>query len=244
MRKFECVACVPYSLQRGKISLCRFGVFFAFAAAALFVPSLSHSEIAAKSYVENIVMGIKQPVQPDWNQTDTAKLDYIKNKPVIPDISGKADTASLATVAFSGNYKDLQNVPEFGAGYYVLSNFIQNAASGTSFMVNMDGYVFIATKQSTTNYWSLRIRNNTGGQVVLGTRSSQLYATGGNQTTAKETTLGNGSDMNPDTESGDIGYGKEDVFIVRMFDTTNMHLYRVTLAVYVGKAILTVERLA
>lgn len=33
-------------------------------------------------------------VQSDWNQTDTTADDYIKNKPTIPDVSGKADKAT------------------------------------------------------------------------------------------------------------------------------------------------------
>jgi hypothetical protein len=43
------------------------------------------------------------PIQPDWNQTDTGALDYIKNKP------------NLANVATSGDYNDLINVPEAAA---------------------------------------------------------------------------------------------------------------------------------
>ena len=30
--------------------------------------------------------------QPDWNQSDSTKLDYIKNKPSIPSIDGLAST--------------------------------------------------------------------------------------------------------------------------------------------------------
>ena len=30
-------------------------------------------------------------VQSDWNEADNTKVDYIKNKPTIPNVSGKAD---------------------------------------------------------------------------------------------------------------------------------------------------------
>lgn len=70
-------------------------------------------------------------IQSDWNQSDSTKKDFIKNKPTIPvvptnvssftndagyltqhqDISGKANSADLATVATSGSYNDLQNKP-------------------------------------------------------------------------------------------------------------------------------------
>lgn len=70
-------------------------------------------------------------IQSDWNQSNTSAKDYIKNKPTIPsvptnvsaftndagyltehqDISGKANSEDLATVAFSGDYEDLTNTP-------------------------------------------------------------------------------------------------------------------------------------
>jgi len=72
-----------------------------------------------------------EQVQADWNQSDSSRVDYIKNKPTIPvvptnvssftndagyltqhqDISGKANVADLATVATSGSYNDLSNKP-------------------------------------------------------------------------------------------------------------------------------------
>lgn len=36
-------------------------------------------------------------VQSDWNEADNTKVDYIKNKPTIPDVSGKADKVGGAT---------------------------------------------------------------------------------------------------------------------------------------------------
>ena len=70
-------------------------------------------------------------IQSDWNQSNTSAKDFIKNKPTIPtipsnvsaftndagyltehqDISGKANSDDLATVAFSGDYEDLTNTP-------------------------------------------------------------------------------------------------------------------------------------
>ena len=70
-------------------------------------------------------------IQSDWNQSDSTKKDFIKNKPTIPvvptnvsaftndagyltqhqDISGKANIVDLATVATSGSYNDLSNKP-------------------------------------------------------------------------------------------------------------------------------------
>ena len=72
-----------------------------------------------------------EQIQSDWNQSNTSAKDFIKNKPTIPtvptnvsaftndagyltehqDISGKANSNDLATVAFSGDYEDLTNTP-------------------------------------------------------------------------------------------------------------------------------------
>lgn len=51
-------------------------------------------------------------VQSDWNEADNTKVDYIKNKPTIPDVSGKADkvvgatSGDVATLDANGNLTD------------------------------------------------------------------------------------------------------------------------------------------
>ena len=51
-------------------------------------------------------------VQSDWNEADNTKVDYIKNKPTIPDVSGKADkvvgatSGDVATLDSNGNLTD------------------------------------------------------------------------------------------------------------------------------------------
>lgn len=51
-------------------------------------------------------------VQSDWNEADNTKVDYIKNKPTIPDVSGKADkvvgatSGDVATIDNTGNLTD------------------------------------------------------------------------------------------------------------------------------------------
>lgn len=46
------------------------------------------------------------PVQSDWNETDSKSLAFIKNKPTIPTLP------ELATVATSGSYDDLSDKPQ------------------------------------------------------------------------------------------------------------------------------------
>ena len=38
--------------------------------------------------------------QPDWNQSDSTKLDYIKNKPSIPSIDGLGSAAFTETTDY------------------------------------------------------------------------------------------------------------------------------------------------
>lgn len=45
-------------------------------------------------------------IQSDWNQSDNTKKDYIKNKPTIPTVTGKADKVSNAT---NGNFAALDS---------------------------------------------------------------------------------------------------------------------------------------
>lgn len=90
---------------------------------------------AEKTKLAGIAEGAEVNVQSDWNQTDDTADDYIKNKPTIPAgvvvdqsysavstnaqsgvavaqaVSGKANSADLATVATSGSYADLSNKP-------------------------------------------------------------------------------------------------------------------------------------
>ncbi|MCL2331011.1 MAG: hypothetical protein FWC61_00510 [Proteobacteria bacterium] len=201
--------------------------------------------VATKAYVDRIVSAFAQP---DWNQTDTQAGDYIKNKPV------------LAAVAISGDYNDLVNIPGGGGNggvgadpgtvgtitpgalYSVKSNGISGAVTNDSFYVEMDGLKFKATKQSTANYWAVRLVNNTAGPVTIGSAWLQLY--GAAQSINKESVnMAVGAELNPDNEAGDLGYGREDTAIIHIFDVTNRHLYRWTVTVYVNNAIIVVEKL-
>lgn len=49
---------------------------------------------------------VDEPINVDWNQSDSTKVDYIKNKPTIPDVTGKADKVSNAT---NGNFAALDS---------------------------------------------------------------------------------------------------------------------------------------
>ena len=175
---------------------------------------------------------------------DATDIQYPSAKTMLDALSVKADTGSLAPVAFSGSYNDLINKPTItmpGHEFAILSASKTNAKTDDEFYFNMDGLRFRAYKASTTNYWGLRIVNNTGSTITYGSRGFQMYS--GMQMNNKGGTLAAATEVNPDTEANDIGYSKEDVFVTYFTDMTNMHFYRWTVGVNVKDAIMILERL-
>lgn len=80
-------------------------------------------------------------VQSDWNETDDTKADYIKNKPDIPDVSGKADKVSSAT---AGNFAGLDSSGNLTDSGKKAADFeIAGTATGTSITLtdSADGYL-------------------------------------------------------------------------------------------------------
>ena len=99
---------------------------------------------------------VANQLQADWNQTNSSSVDYIKNKPTIPsltgyateqwvgqqgyltshqDISGKVNSSDLATVATSGDYTDLINKPTIPAAQ-VQSDWNESDNTSKSYIAN------------------------------------------------------------------------------------------------------------
>lgn len=72
---------------------------------------------AERTKLQGIAAGAEVNVQPNWTQTTTTADDYIKNKP------------TLATVATSGSYNDLQDRPNIPAGVTVDQSITQNGTN-------------------------------------------------------------------------------------------------------------------
>lgn len=72
-----------------------------------------NAELASQGYVDSIVDAVKN-IQSDWNQSDSSAPDYIKNKPVIPDISNLENVenklTSLDAVSNAQQYYNAQTV--------------------------------------------------------------------------------------------------------------------------------------
>ena len=71
-------------------------------------------------------------VQADYAQSNSAAVDYIKNK---PDLSVYAQSSSLATVATTGDYTDLSNRPSIPAAQ-VQSDYAQSDSSSVDYIKN------------------------------------------------------------------------------------------------------------
>lgn len=89
-------------------------------------------------------------IQSDWTETKTSKKSYIRNKPTIPAAQIQSDWAetnatslafilnkpTLATVATSGNYNDLSNLPTIPVIPTVVSAFNNDANYQSGEQVN------------------------------------------------------------------------------------------------------------
>lgn len=133
----------------------------------------------------NVIYNIEgsDNVQADWNQSDSTADDYIKNKPTIPAAQVNSDwnansgvaqilnKPTLATVATSGNYSDLNGTPtipaapvqsdwneaDSGSLAYIANkptipaaqvNSDWNSASGVSQILNKPNLATVATTGS------------------------------------------------------------------------------------------------
>ena len=128
-------------------------------------------------------------VQSDWNQTDNTQVDYIKNKPTIPDVSTfvtkteadikeevistalnnlnttKANASSLATVATTGDYTDLSNKPTIPdvSNYYTKSEV--DTALGQK--VTNGGNITTIMKISQSDYTNLQTKDNNTLYIIV-----------------------------------------------------------------------------
>jgi hypothetical protein len=155
----------------------------------------------------------------------------------------KADSSSLAAVATSGSYNDLTDIPNSSIAtlYEIRTTQGTSVATGGYIELDMDNINFRLIKQSTAAYWAARITNNTGATMRASSRMIHLYT--GGQFDSDAANLAPGGQLNPDNESGDIGYSGQDVAMITFADWTNMHMYRWTLTVDGGNAMMTLEKL-
>lgn len=88
--------------------------------------STVHADIASVQYVQSIISSLT-PQQADWNQTNTAAEDYIKNKPTIP--STAADVGAVPTSRTVNGHALSTDVVVTGADVVITGYTKPNATS-------------------------------------------------------------------------------------------------------------------
>lgn len=58
------------------------------------------------TYKKKVLVKIPRQIQADWNQTDETKKDFIKNKPIIPDVRLSVATNTNEDGTVSDDYLD------------------------------------------------------------------------------------------------------------------------------------------
>ena len=113
--------------------------------------------------------------QADWSQTDTTDASYIKNKPTIPDVSGKVDIAQ--GVDKSGEYLavgtdgNVTTVDAPSGGEQVQSDWNENDETAKSYVKNRPFYISdtteLATLEFTATSSSKLTRTTTAADMAL-----------------------------------------------------------------------------
>ena len=116
-------------------------------------------------------------VQADWNQSDSTAVDYIKNKPTIPDVSGYVEKSvynqkeiaiANALTQLNGNKADKSELPDL-SNYYTKSQ-TDTAISTAVGQIDLSGYMTNAAFDvkeevisTSLNDLNTRKVNNSGG---------------------------------------------------------------------------------
>ena len=132
---------------------------------------------AEKEKLGGIAAGAEVNVQSDWSQSDDSKDDFIKNKPTIPDVSGKADKVSggtennFAALDANGNIKDSGHKhSDYLTQHQDISgkaNKVTNAKAGNFANLKLDGDI----DDSGISYEDIE---NMARQITLDTVSRDL----------------------------------------------------------------------
>lgn len=89
-------------------------------------------------------------VQSDWNEADNTKVDYIKNKPTIPDVSGKADKVVGATSGDVATLDSTGNLTDSGLSVFDFFVMVEDATTPPASMAPNTVYKYGTLSGNTT----------------------------------------------------------------------------------------------
>lgn len=89
-------------------------------------------------------------VQSDWNEADNTKVDYIKNKPTIPNVSGKADKVVGATSGDVATLDSNGNLTDSGLSVFDFFVMVEDASTPPASMAPNNVYKYGTLNGDTT----------------------------------------------------------------------------------------------
>ena len=89
-------------------------------------------------------------VQSDWNEADNTKVDYIKNKPTIPNVSGKADKVVGATSGDVATLDSTGNLTDSGLSVFDFFVMVEDASTPPASMAPNTVYQYGTLSGNTT----------------------------------------------------------------------------------------------
>lgn len=89
-------------------------------------------------------------VQSDWDEADNTKVDYIKNKPTIPDVSGKADKVVGATSGDVATLDGNGNLADSGLSVFDFFVMVEDASTPPASMASNTVYKYGTLSGNTT----------------------------------------------------------------------------------------------
>lgn len=89
-------------------------------------------------------------VQSDWNEADNTKVDYIKNKPTIPNVSGKADKVVGATSGDVATLDSTGNLTDSGLSVFDFFVMVEDATTPPASMLPNNVYKYGTLSGNTT----------------------------------------------------------------------------------------------
>lgn len=104
---------------------------------------------AEKNKLAGIAAGAEVNVQSDWNESNSNSDAFIKNKPTIPDITGKADKVSSATNGHLAGLNSSGNLTDSGV---IADNVIQSTSVKNIVVLTQAEFDALTTYDNNTEY--------------------------------------------------------------------------------------------
>lgn len=154
----------------------------------------SYSDLSNKPSIPN------EQIQSNWSESDSTKVDYIKNKP------------TLATVATSGSYSDLSNKPSIPAAQ-IQSDWSQTTTTSLDYIKNKPDITQVNSPAKTITISGVSNTIVVGDTASIGRNNSKIEigSSGGDDETIRLTTSGSDGGVYVSTDTQKFYYNNKEV---------------------------------